>query len=132
MWWRVRRLAAARGWTVARLARRAGVLPQNLARWARRWPVRGGRTDTRVARALGISVAALGAGVADEIPGPLDQARAVVRGGGWTAAQIVALGGLHLGSDVLDAIARDWRVRRVVRDWARRELADAVRREVLP
>jgi transcriptional regulator with XRE-family HTH domain len=132
MLWRVRRLAAERGWTMTRLARRAGLLPQNLTRWARGWPWRSTQLDAKVARALGLTVAALVTGVADEQPGAYDAAQAVARSAATPAAAIDALTHLDLDWPALVALAADWRTFAEVRAWARTQQQRYVRRHRAP
>jgi hypothetical protein len=129
MLWRIRRLARERGWTLARLGRRARVRPQNLVRWARSWPVVSPVVTGRVARALGVDVGALGAALDAE---PLDAHAAVLdvlRGGGDAAAQVAAMEALDPGWDVLRTVERHWRAIPAVRAWARRTMARIVARE---
>lgn len=128
MLWRVRRLAAERGLTVRSLARRAGIEQQNLARWARSWPgpMNSGRLARRVAKALGVPVADLVAGLDSERPSEHDKALAVIRGSLSVKEKVAALAALDLSWDELTTTEKDWRAPDRVRAWTRARMRDLV------
>lgn len=125
MLWRLRKLVDERGWTLARLARRSGLVPSNLVRWARNWP--GGRpvTIAAVARGLGMTVVNLEAGLRDERPGIHDAVLVAVRMPDAKEA-IEELSKLDIGWAELWSLAKNWRAAPAVRNWARLRMQDAV------